>query len=428
MKIMIIGSGGREHALAWKVSKSPLVSKIFCVPGNAGIAEVAECMPGDVADCEGLAKLALDKGADLTIVGPEAPLSLGIVDMFRDQGLAVFGPSREAAQVESSKIFAKELMRDAGIPTADFEVFTGQGRALDYVKGKGFPIVVKADGLAAGKGVIICKDIEEARQAIQDIMVRRVFGDAGDRVVVEECLAGEEISFLAFTDGETVLPMASSQDHKPIYDEDKGPNTGGMGAYSPAPLVTPAMHRRIMDRVMIPAVRGMKTKGIPYQGVLYAGLMIVDGEPLVLEFNCRFGDPEAQPILMRMEDDLVPVIQAVIQGRLSGVSLSWSPGASVCVVVSSSGYPGPYEKGKVIRGLEEVSGIPGLAVFHAGTRMNNGRVLTNGGRVLGVTALGSDLREAVEKAYSALDRIRFDGIYFRRDIARKGLKRLGLLD
>ncbi|MGA1795223.1 MAG: phosphoribosylamine--glycine ligase [bacterium] len=425
MKIMIIGSGGREHALAWKVSKSTLVSGIVCVPGNAGMAEVAECIPGDVADCEGLAKIAREKGADLTIVGPEAPLSLGIVDVFRGKGLAVFGPSREAAQVESSKTFAKELMREAGIPTADFEVFTDRDRALDYIKEKGFPIVVKADGLAAGKGVIICNTMEQAHEAIQDIMVRRVFGDAGDRVVVEECLQGEEVSFLAFTDGDTVLPMASSQDHKPIFDDDKGSNTGGMGAYSPAPLVTPDMHQRIMDRVMIPAVRGMKKKGIPYQGVLYAGIMIVDGEPQVLEFNCRFGDPEAQPILMRMENDLVPVIQAALEGRLSEVALSWSPGASVCVVAASSGYPGQYEKGKEIRGLDEVSDIDGVAVFHAGTAMNNGRVLTNGGRVLGVTALGSDLRQAVEKAYKALDRIRFEGIYFRRDIARKGLSRLG---
>ncbi|MGA1839493.1 MAG: phosphoribosylamine--glycine ligase [bacterium] len=427
MNVMIVGSGGREHALAWKVNQSPLVSNIFCVPGNAGIEEVAECIPWDVSDCKGLAKLAKEKKADITIVGPEAPLSMGIVDVFRDMGLFVFGPSREAAQLESSKSFAKELMRENGIPTADFEVFTDKDLAWDYVKNRGLPIVVKADGLAAGKGVIICKTLEEARKAIQNIMVDRVFGSAGDKLVVEDCLVGEEVSFLAFTDGKTVLPMASSQDHKPIYDNDRGPNTGGMGAYSPASVVTTQLHRKIMDLVMIPTINGMAKKGIPYQGVLYAGLMInKKGDPMVLEFNCRFGDPEAQPIVLRMKDDVVPVIQASMEGRLSEMSLSWCDGASVCVVAASSGYPGPYEKGKEILGLKKVSVCQDLAVFHAGTKKDNGKVLTNGGRVLGVTALGDDLKQAVDKAYRAMGQLWFEGIYYRKDIAQKGLKRLGL--
>ena len=426
MKVMIIGGGGREHALAWKVSKSPLVSKILCIPGNAGIAEVAECLSGDISDCQGLADLAKEKGIDITIIGPEAPLSLGIVDVFSDNGLLVFGPTREAAQIESSKSFAKELMRENGIPTADFEVFTDKDLALAYVKKKGCPIVVKADGLAAGKGVIICKALQEAERAIQQIMVDKVFGSAGDKVVIEDCLVGEEASFLAFTDGETVLPMASSQDHKPIYDEDKGPNTGGMGAYSPAPLVNDGIHQKIMDRVMNPMIRGMTKRGIPYQGILYAGLMIKDEEPMVLEFNCRFGDPEAQPILMRMTDDLVPVIQSVMEKRLSEIRLSWSNDASVCVVASSAGYPGSYEKGKEVYGLDKVPNGSDLAVFHAGTKMEYGKVLTNGGRVLGVTALGKDLKHAVERAYDAMKQLWFEGIYYRKDIAQKGLHRLGL--
>lgn len=426
MNIMIIGSGGREHALAWKVSRSPLVSNIYCVPGNAGIAEVAECIPGDVSDCQGLARLAQEKRVEMTIVGPEAPLSLGIVDVFKDMGLSVFGPSKEAAQIESSKSFSKELMKENGIPTADFEVFTDKDLALDYLKNKGFPIVVKADGLAAGKGVIICKRLEEAQKAVSDIMVDRIFGSAGEKLVIEDCLTGEEASFLAFTDGETVLPMASSQDHKPIFDHDKGPNTGGMGAYSPAPVVTPEVHQKIMDRVMIPTIKGMAKKGIPYQGILYAGLMIKNGEPMVLEFNCRFGDPEAQPILMRMNDDLVPVIQAVMAGKLSKVSLSWCNDASVCVVAASSGYPGAYQKGKEVLGLKKISVCQDLAIFHSGTRKEDGKIMTNGGRVLGVTALGEDLKQAVEKAYMALDLLWFDGIYYRKDIAQKGLRRLGL--
>jgi phosphoribosylamine--glycine ligase len=426
MNIMIIGGGGREHALTWKINMSPLVSNIFCVPGNAGMAEIAECIPWDISDCMGLARLAKEKKVDITIVGPEAPLSLGIVDVFQEKGLSVFGPTKEAAQMESSKSFAKELMRENGIPTADFEVFTDNDLALAYVKSKEFPIVVKADGLAAGKGVIICKTLEDAQKAIRSIMIDKAFGNAGDKVVIEDCLMGEEVSFLAFTDGKTVLPMASSQDHKPIYDQDRGPNTGGMGAYSPAPIVTPELHQKIMDRVMIPTIQGMAKKGMPYKGILYAGLMIKNEDPMVLEFNCRFGDPEAQPIVMRMVDDIVPVIQAVIEGKLSDISLDWCDGASVCVVAASSGYPGSYEKGKEILGLGKVSACQDLAVFHAGTKKEDGKVLTNGGRVLGVTALGKDLKQAVDKAYKALDKLWFEGIYYRRDIAQKGLRRLGL--
>ncbi|MBN2373979.1 phosphoribosylamine--glycine ligase [bacterium] len=426
MKIMIIGGGGREHALAWKLKKSPLVSHIICVPGNAGIEEIAECVPWDLSDCEGLSDLAKQNGVDITIVGPEAPLSLGIVDTFNSKGLKIFGPSKDAAILESSKSFAKELMKESGIPTPDFAVFTDCGSALEYAKNRGFPIVVKADGIAAGKGVIICQNLRDTQRAVQKIIIEKAFGAAGNKIILEDLLTGEEASFLAFTDGKTVLPMASSQDHKSIREQDQGPNTGGMGAYSPAPVITPEIHKKIMDKIMLPVVRGMTKRGITYKGVLYAGLMIKDNEPFVLEFNCRFGDPETQPILLRMEDDLMPVIQAVIKVKLSGVKLSWSNNAAVCVVAVSSGYPDVYEKGKEISGLKEVSKIKGVTVFHSGTRKEGRKVLTNGGRVLGVTALGSDLRQAVDKAYKAIDLIQFEGIYFRRDIAQKGLRRLGL--
>lgn len=425
MRIMVIGSGGREHALAWKLNQSPLVSDIICVPGNAGMSEIAECIPWDVSDCDGLAGLAKDKGVDLTVVGPEIPLSMGIVNIFESEGLAIFGPTMEAARLESSKSFAKELMKENGIPTADFGVFTDHGLALEDAKKRGFPVVVKADGLAAGKGVVICQDLRKAQRAIQNIMVQKVFGNAGDKLIIEDLLVGEEASFLAFTDGKTVLPMASSQDHKPIYDHDQGPNTGGMGAYSPAPVVTPDIHEKIMNRIMLPAVKGMAKRGIPYKGVLYAGIMIKDGEPYVLEFNCRFGDPEAQPILVRMQGDLLPVIQAVIKGRLSKVKISWSDNVAVCVVAASSGYPSVFEREKQIEGLASVSEIPDVTVFHAGTKKGNGKVLTSGGRVLGVTALGTDLEQAVNKAYKAINQIHFEGIYYRKDIAQKGLRRLG---
>ncbi len=426
MKVMIIGNGGREHAIAWKLKQSPLVSDMICVPGNAGISDIAECIQHDILDCNGLAAIAKKKKVDLTIVGPEAPLSYGIVDIFQNEGLVIFGPTKEAATIESSKSFAKALMKENGIPTPEFEVFTSHGPALDYARRRGFPVVVKADGLAAGKGVIICRDLKEAQRTIQKIMIEKVFGKAGTKVIIEDYIKGEEVSFLTFTNGKTVLPMATSQDHKPVYDNDEGPNTGGMGAYSPAPIVTSKLYEKIMDCIMIPAVKGMAKKGIIYKGVLYAGIIIRDGEPFVLEFNCRFGDPEIQPILMLMKSDLMPVIKAVIKGRLSRINISWHDKASVCIIAASSGYPGIYEKEKEIHGLERISTLKDVAVFHAGTKKEKGKILTNGGRVFGITALGSNLKEAVNKAYKVIEQIEFEGIYYRKDIGKKGLRRLNI--
>ncbi len=425
MKVFIVGGGGREHALAWKIAQSPRVSKIFCAPGNGGICESAECLPIDGADIHDLLDFAVREEMDLTVVGPEAPLSMGIVDLFEQHGLKIFGASKAAAEIESSKAFSKDLMKKYGIPTAWYRVSDSPEDALRYIHEMGAPIVVKADGLAAGKGVIICHTVEEAEEAVKMIMVDRLFGDAGERLVVEEFLEGEEASFLAFSDGETVLPLASSQDHKPAYDNDQGPNTGGMGAYSPAPVVTEELHRQVMEKVMIPTVRGMAAEGRPYKGILYAGLMITGEGPKVLEFNARFGDPEAQPILPRMEGDIVPVLEACIDGTLAGHSLSWKKEACVCVVLASGGYPGKYEKGLPIEGLDEASSEEGVIVFHAGTARKEGKIVTAGGRVLGVTALGATVREAIEKSYRAAEKIHFEGRHFRRDIGQKALRREG---
>jgi phosphoribosylamine--glycine ligase len=425
MKVLVIGSGGREHALVWKIAQSPGVKKVYCAPGNAGIARLAECLPISAEDVQALTGWAEKERIDLTVVGPEAPLTMGIVDVFRDRGLRVFGPTRKAAEIEGSKAFTKDLMKKCGIPTGDSETFTDHAAAVHYVKGKGAPLVVKADGLAAGKGVIICRTLDEALSALDLIMVRKAFGAAGAKVVVEEFLVGEEASFLAFTDGETVLPLPTSQDHKAIYDNDQGPNTGGMGAYSPAPVVNQKVHREVMEKVMIPTVRGMAKEGRKYQGVLYAGLMIKDEKVKVLEFNARFGDPEAQPLLMRMKSDLVPILEATIDGQLSGQKMELEERSSVCVVMASGGYPGSYEKGKVISGLEEAAQARDAFVFHAGTAFKEGKVVTNGGRVLGVTALGNGIQEAIGKAYEAVAKISWEGVYYRRDIGQKALKRMG---
>jgi len=425
MKVLVIGGGGREHALVWKISQSPKVKKIYCAPGNAGIARLAECLSISAEDVQALAGWAEKERIDLTVVGPEAPLTMGIVDVFRDRGLRVFGPTRKAAEIEGSKAFTKDLMKKCGIPAGDSETFTDHAAAVHYVKGKGAPLVVKADGLAAGKGVIICRTLDEALSALDLIMVRKAFGAAGAKVVVEEFLVGEEASFLAFTDGETVLPLPTSQDHKAIYDNDEGPNTGGMGAYSPAPVVNQKAHREVMEKVMIPTVRGMAKEGKKYQGVLYAGLMIKDEKVKVLEFNARFGDPEAQPLLMRMKSDLVPILEATIDGKLSGQKMELEERSSVCVVMASGGYPGSYQKGKVISGLEEAAKVRDAYVFHAGTAFKEGKVVTNGGRVLGVTALGNGIEEAIRKAYEAAEKISWEGAYYRRDIGEKALKRMG---
>jgi len=421
MKVLVVGSGGREHALVWKIAQSPQVKEVCCAPGNGGISRIARCIAVAADDLEGLARFAQDEKIDLTVVGPEVPLCMGIVDRFHKEKLTIFGATKGAARLEGSKAFAKDLMNKYNIPSAEYRVFDDHDQAAAYIKQKGAPIVVKADGLAAGKGVIVAETVEEALEALDAIMVKRAFGEAGERAVIEECLVGEEASFIAFSDGEHVLPLASSQDHKPVHDDDKGPNTGGMGAYSPAPVVTPAVHERIMGEIMIPAVKALAAEGYPYRGVLYAGLMIKEGIPKVLEFNCRLGDPETQPIFMRMKGDLVPVMEACIQGGLADLEIGWDPRTAVCVVMASGGYPGPYEKGKVIKGLDAVEKMEGVYCFHAGTRVENGNYLTAGGRVLGVTGLGKGIKEAMDTTYRAVAEITWDGVHFRTDIGKKAL-------
>jgi phosphoribosylamine--glycine ligase len=410
MKILVLGGGGREHALVWKLRQSPQVERIWCAPGNAGIDQLAEPVAIDVTDLPAIVRFASEQHVDLVVPGPELPLTLGVIDALREAGLRGFGPTRAAAQLEGSKTFTKELMRRAKVPTGFFSSFTDPEEAVRYVHEVGAPIVVKADGLAAGKGVLICETVAEAEKAIDEIMRWRTFGEAGDRLVIEEFLDGEEVSFMALTDGETVLPLASSQDHKRAFDGDTGPNTGGMGAYSPAPVLTPV-------------VRALAERRIVYTGVLYAGLMITADGPKVLEFNCRFGDPECQALLMRFTGDLAAVMDAAASGRLAGTQLTWDPRPAVCVVLAAEGYPGNYERGKPIGGLEALRDWRDGMVFHAGTARRDGQVVTNGGRVLGVTALGSDVTAAVAEAYRAVDRIRWDGMHYRRDIGRRAMER-----
>jgi phosphoribosylamine--glycine ligase len=423
MKVLVVGGGGREHALVWKIGLSPRVSKVYCAPGNAGISKQAEIVAIKPNEIDALLQFALKEKIDLTVVGPEDPLTRGIVDRFESAGLAIFGPSRRAAEIEGSKAFAKALMEKYQIPTGAYSVFEDPEEARVYVRQRGAPIVVKADGLAAGKGVVICKTVEEAIHWIDRMMVERIFGDAGKRVVIEEHLTGEEASFIALTDGQTILPLASSQDHKAVFDGDEGPNTGGMGAYSPAPVVTEEVDRKIMETILQPLIKGMEKEGRPYRGVVYAGLMISEGQPKVLEFNARLGDPETQPIFMRLQSDIVPVFEACIRGGLSRFRLEWDPRPSVCVVMASKGYPGDYEKGKVIKGLDEVARMEDLFVFHAGTALQDGEVVTNGGRVLGVTGLGENIREAIERTYQAVRKISWEGVHYRTDIAQKALKK-----
>jgi phosphoribosylamine--glycine ligase len=421
MKVLVIGGGGREHALAWKLAQSPRVDKVFCASGNAGIAEVAECIDISPSDTEALIDFVKFNWIDLTVVGPEAPLTAGIVDAFVKEERIIFGPDASGARLEGSKIFAKEFMKKYGIPTAEFKKFSSYLHAEEYIRLKGAPIVIKADGLAAGKGVIIASTVEEALDALRLIMKDKAFGSAGDRVVVEDCLQGEEASFMFLTDGETVVPLATSQDHKRIFDNDQGPNTGGMGAYSPAPIVTDSLWNEIMHSVVNPTMKGLAREGIKYRGVIYVGLMICDGKPYVLEYNCRFGDPEAQPILSRLDSDLFEILKATAEGRLREVEVAWKDAASVCVVLSSEGYPGQYEKGRKITGLDSFKNDPDVVVFHAGTALDNGDVVTSGGRVLGVTALGRDIAAAKSRAYQAIEKIHFDGMHYRKDIADRAI-------
>ncbi len=421
MKVLVIGSGGREHALVWKLAQSSQVDQIYCAPGNGGIAAMAECVAIQADDCAGLAKFASEKNIDLTLVGPEVSLTLGVVDLFEEKGLRIFGPRKGAAALEGSKVFMKDILAKYEIPSAQYATFTDRNKALEYLDKIGAPVVVKADGLAAGKGVIVCQEISEAKDAIELIMTEKAFGDAGDEVIIEEFLPGEEASFIAFTDGKTILPLPTSQDHKAAYEGDTGPNTGGMGAYSPAPVVTDELHRQVMEKVMVPTVNALASEGHPYKGMLYAGLMIKDGQAKVLEFNCRFGDPEAQPLLMRLKTDLVDIVNGVIDGTLDTVTLDIDPRPTVCVVMAAGGYPGPYEKGQVISGLD--TAVEDVFVFHAGTAKKGDDVTSVGGRVLGVTAIGDDLQTAIDKAYSVVDRITWKDCYFRRDIGQKALRR-----
>ncbi|MBU3911295.1 MAG: phosphoribosylamine--glycine ligase [Candidatus Omnitrophica bacterium] len=423
MRVLVVGSGGREHTLVWKIAQDKSVEKVFCAPGNGGIREQAEIVNIKADDIAGLLNFAKENKVDLTIVGPEAPLVKGIVDSFLKEGLRVFGPTKELAMLEGSKVFAKKAMKKFGVPTADFEVFTDANKAKDYLKKKGAPIVVKADGLAAGKGVIVAQSVEEAEKAIDDILVKKIFGAAGNRLILEDCLEGEEASILVFTDGKTIMPLVTSQDHKRIFDNDKGPNTGGMGAYSPAPVVSEGIFNNIIEGVFKPLINGLANEGKIFKGVLYAGVMLTEKGPMVLEFNVRFGDPETQAVLPRLKSDLVEIMGACIDGSLDKINLEWDKRPCLCVVAASRDYPGPYEKNKEIRGLEEAKKMWDVVIFHAGTSLENGKIVTNGGRVLGVAGLGHDISSAKKKAYDALDKIKFDGIHYRKDIGDKAIKK-----
>ncbi len=426
MKVLVVGSGGREHALVWKLAQSPKVTEIFCAPGNGGIAKMAQCVAVAADDMDGLLAFAKDKAVDLTLVGPEVSLTLGIVDLFEGEGLRIFGPHKNAAALEGSKVFMKDLLAKYNIPSAHYATFTERDQAMAYVDKIGVPLVVKADGLAAGKGVLVCHELSEAKEAVDLVMTKRAFGDAGNEVIIEEFLPGEEASFIAFTDGTTILPLPTSQDHKAVYEGDTGPNTGGMGAYSPAPVVTPELHEQVMEKVMMPTVKALAAEGCPYKGMLYAGLMIRDGVAKVLEFNCRFGDPEAQPLLMRLNNDLVDVVEAVIDSDLASITLDIDPRPTVCVVMASGGYPDSYTKGHVISGLDQAAQQEDVVVFHAGTAEVNGEMTNTGGRVLGVTAIDEKLENAITKAYAVVDMIHWQDCYFRRDIGQKALRRTKL--
>jgi phosphoribosylamine--glycine ligase len=426
MKVLVIGKGGREHALVWKLAQSPRVETVYCAPGNAGTAIDGKNVPIDVNEFDKLIRFAKKEKIGLTVVGPEEPLVNGIVDAFQKERLRVFGPSKAAARIEGSKVFAKQLMRHADVPTAEFKIFDHSEPAKYWVDTREYPVVVKADGLAAGKGVIVCSTSDDAKRAIDRVMIQEEFGSkAGRNVVVEKRLEGEELSVLALVGGRSILPLPSTQDHKAAYDGDKGPNTGGMGAYSPAPKATPELMEKIESEVFVPVVHAMKRGRYPFNGLLYGGIMLTNQGPRVLEFNARFGDPETQPLLMRLRSDLVDLLDAVVNETLSEMDetkVDWDPRPSVCVVMCSGGYPGKYENGKPIAGLEEVSKMADVKVFHAGTKLDNGRVVTDGGRVLGVTALGETLAAAKKRAYEAVAKISFKGAHFRTDIADKALR------
>lgn len=423
MKVLVIGSGGREHALVWKLRQSPKVEQVYCVPGNGGISREATCLDSNHKDIKGLVQLAESLRADLTVVGPEVPLVAGIVDEFQSKGLRIFGPNRAAAQLEGSKIFAKQFMRRRGIPTADFNVCNDLQTGLASIMRWGGPLVIKADGLAAGKGVVVCSDRAEAESALTALLSGRLVGEAGRRVLLEQKLNGEEVSFLVLTDGKTAVPLPVTQDHKQVWDGDRGPNTGGMGAYSDDGILSPRLSRRILDEIVSPTLNGLRSEGITYNGVLYCGLMITSEGPKVLEYNVRFGDPETQPLMLRLQGDLAEILLATATGELTSGMVSWKTGASVCVVACSAGYPGEYVTGKTISGISEAEAA-GAKVFHAGTAEKEGQMVTAGGRVLGISAAGADLATAAETAYRAAATIQFEGMHYRRDIGSKGLLRV----
>ena len=422
MRILVIGAGGREHALVWKLAQSPAVTQVFCTPGNGGISREAVCRPAPQMDPRGLAQMALELKADLTVAGPEAPLVAGVADEFLARGLSLAGPVQAAAWLEGSKIFAKQFMRRHRIPTADFVVCEDLPTARTHLDRWGGPAVVKADGLAAGKGVVVASDRSQTESALQACFSGQLAGEAGSRVVLEQRLQGEEVSFQVLTDGKTVIPLAPTQDHKPVWDEDRGPNTGGMGAYSDDGILSENLSSRVLDEIVSPTLEGLRSEGIVFRGVLYCGLMIAADGPRVLEYNVRFGDPETQPLLFRLRGDLAEAMKALADGTLREDMLSWEPGASVCVVAASGGYPGQYATGRPITGIEEAE-AEGAKVFHAGTAQRDNTLVTSGGRVLGITTRGPDLKTATGKAYQAASKIHFEGIHFRRDIARKGLLR-----
>ncbi|MHC2994988.1 MAG: phosphoribosylamine--glycine ligase [Candidatus Atribacteria bacterium] len=421
MKVLIIGSGGREHTLVWKITQSPEVSQIYCAPGNAGISQLARCIDINADNIKELVDFAKKEKIDLTIVGPELPLSKGIVNEFNRWSLKIFGPSREATEIESSKVFSKYLMKKYNIPTANYEVFQNSEEALDYVKQQTSPLVIKADGLAAGKGVFIANNLSEAENALNSLMVMKTFGNAGEKVIIEEFLEGEEVSVLAFCDGKTVVPMVSSQDHKKIFDNDQGPNTGGMGAYSPVPFYTDEIREKAWQEILKPAIEGLRSEGREYKGVLYAGLILTKEGPKVLEFNARFGDPETQVILPRLETDLIEILTTVIEGNLHQIDIKWKNNAAVCVVVASGGYPDEYQKEKIVNGLGELEEMRNVVAFHAGTKFQDGKVLTSGGRVLGITAWTESISDAKRRAYKGVEKVCFDNMYYRKDIAAKAI-------
>jgi phosphoribosylamine--glycine ligase len=424
MRVLVVGGGGREHALVWKISRNSSVEKIYAAPGNAGMTSLADCIKVNVNSNEELASFAEEKDIGLTVVGPEAPLVAGIVDIFRSRGLRIFGSTREASQIEGSKSFAKNLMKKYGIPTGDAIIFDDYNEALSFVKKETPPFVVKADGLAAGKGVVVCFDQESALKALDDCFIEKKFGSAGQRVMLEEYLEGEEVTVKAFTDGETVLPMVPVQDYKPVFDGDEGPNTGGMGSYSPVPAVDEATYQSIVNSILEPTVQALRNEGIIYQGVLYAGIILTRDGPKVLEFNCRFGDPESQAIFPLLYSDLVEIMMALIEGNLKDYRLKWSTGVCVTAVLASKGYPGSYEQGFEISGLDEAAKMEGVQVFHAGTAKKDGKIVTAGGRVLNVSAVGGDFSEARKRAYRAIEKIHFKGMHFRTDIALRAVQKI----